>query len=288
MLALGAPLILLHACDYISQNTVPGSGNYARDVVLFDMFCGKEALTQAYREHGLKTLSYDVELQPETHDLTSTSGWLRGLQYTPRLVEQGLLHGGPPCGTFVFINRATSKRSSVDADGDPCVRSVGIANTWMSTWGSLTAKPSMCFGVVPFAAGLYRKLSKAKREKIKQRLLKMKLKIVHQHVDADGRKRVTGLKSLKSTQVYPKKYGKRVRKLHLKFNEENPGYLRKMIYDDDPYPTAARAHIRLLIIEARRNDRHWQMADLEPIRAFLRSERDRGAFTPVFDGGLDP
>lgn len=59
------------------------------------------------------------------------SGWLRGLQYTPRLVEQGLLHGGPPCGTFVFINRATSKRSSVDADGDPCVRSVGIANTWL-------------------------------------------------------------------------------------------------------------------------------------------------------------
>ena len=42
----------------------------------------------------------------------------------------------------------------------------------------------------PFAAGLYRKFSKAKREKIKQRLLKMKLKIVHQHVDADGRKRV--------------------------------------------------------------------------------------------------
>ena len=42
------------------------------------------------------------------------------------------------------------------------------------------------------------------------------------------------------------------------------------------------------LAKARRNDRHWQMADLEPIRAFLRSERDRGAFTPVFDGGLDP
>ena len=42
----------------------------------------------------------------------------------------------------------------------------------------------------PFAAGLYRKLSKAKREKIKKRLLKKKLEIVRQHVDADGRKRV--------------------------------------------------------------------------------------------------
>ena len=42
------------------------------------------------------------------------------------------------------------------------------------------------------------------------------------------------------------------------------------------------------LAKARRNDRHWQMADLDPIRAFLRSERDRGAFTPVFDGGLDP
>ena len=43
----------------------------------------------------------------------------------------------------------------------------------------------------PFAGGLYRKLSKGKREKIKQRLLKKNIKIVRQYVDANGRKRVT-------------------------------------------------------------------------------------------------
>ena len=40
------------------------------------------------------------------------------------------------------------------------------------------------------------------------------------------------------------------------------------------------------LAKALRHDVHWQMADLEPIRAFLRSERDSGAFSPVFDGGL--
>ena len=59
------------------------------------------------------------------------AGLLRAIQYTLRVVEEGLLHGGPPCGTFVFINRSTSKRTGANADGDPEVRSVGIANMFL-------------------------------------------------------------------------------------------------------------------------------------------------------------
>jgi len=35
------------------------------------------------------------------------------------------------------------------------------------------------------------------------------------------------------------------------------------------------------------NDQNWLMADLGDARAFLRAERARGKFTPVFDAGLD-
>jgi hypothetical protein len=43
----------------------------------------------------------------------------------------------------------------------------------------------------PFAAGLYRKFSKGKRLAVQKKLKKKNLQIVKQHVDAQGRKRVT-------------------------------------------------------------------------------------------------
>ena len=55
-------------------------------------------------------------------------GWFRGVQWTLRLGEDGLLHGGPPCGTYVWVNRGSSKRSALSPDGDLSVPSVGLAN----------------------------------------------------------------------------------------------------------------------------------------------------------------
>ena len=43
-------------------------------------------------------------------------------------MEDALLHGGPPCGTYVWVNRATSKRSGECPDGDVSVTSVANAN----------------------------------------------------------------------------------------------------------------------------------------------------------------
>ena len=55
-------------------------------------------------------------------------GILRGIQIALRLVPDGLLHGGPPCSSFVWLNRGTSKRSAGDVDGDLSEPSVSIAN----------------------------------------------------------------------------------------------------------------------------------------------------------------
>ena len=41
------------------------------------------------------------------------------------------------------------------------------------------------------------------------------------------------------------------------------------------------------IAKALSNDQLWLMAGLGDVRAFLRAERARGKFTPIFDGGLD-
>lgn len=46
------------------------------------------------------------------------SGFCKFIQVILRLVPLGLLLGGPPCGSFTFINRHTSKRSKRRPLGD--------------------------------------------------------------------------------------------------------------------------------------------------------------------------
>ena len=46
------------------------------------------------------------------------TGFCRLVLLVLRLVPQGLLMGGPPCGSYVFINRSTSRRSRARPFGD--------------------------------------------------------------------------------------------------------------------------------------------------------------------------
>ena len=45
-----------------------------------------------------------------------------------RLREGGLMAGGPPCGSFIYLNRATSKRSKLRPMGRTSCGSVKNAN----------------------------------------------------------------------------------------------------------------------------------------------------------------
>ncbi len=38
------------------------------------------------------------------------------------------MHGGPPCSSYVWLNRGTSKRSASDVSGDMSEPSVSMAN----------------------------------------------------------------------------------------------------------------------------------------------------------------
>lgn len=53
---------------------------------------------------------------------------MKAIQSTLRLVENSLMHGGPPCSSFVFINQGTSGRSRENADGRQRYKSVRTAN----------------------------------------------------------------------------------------------------------------------------------------------------------------
>ena len=55
-------------------------------------------------------------------------GFFRALQYVLRVTENGLMHGGPPCSSFVWVNRATSGRGRDQPDGRDGVKSVFTAN----------------------------------------------------------------------------------------------------------------------------------------------------------------
>ena len=46
-------------------------------------------------------------------------GFIRAIALTLRVVEDGLLIGGPPCGPWVFVNSGTHKRKIKNIFGDP-------------------------------------------------------------------------------------------------------------------------------------------------------------------------
>ncbi len=55
-------------------------------------------------------------------------GLLKLIQLTLKVQEDGLVHGGPPCSSWVWVNRHTSQRCVDNPEGDASVESVGMAN----------------------------------------------------------------------------------------------------------------------------------------------------------------
>lgn len=82
----------------------------------------------------LSTMQWTYVLAPECwlFAMVCTSiprpGFFKAIQATLRLMENSLMHGGPPCSSFVFINQGTSGRSRENADGRERYESVRKAN----------------------------------------------------------------------------------------------------------------------------------------------------------------
>lgn len=96
---------MIHLCDFLAQNY-----DEERDLFVYDMFAGKQSISRGFRAHGCKTDFLEFSERPED-DLLTVQGLCRATLGVLRLVVEGLAFAGLPCGSFVYLNRSSSKRS---------------------------------------------------------------------------------------------------------------------------------------------------------------------------------
>lgn len=109
LLFLGAPILLLHCCDYVSQQ-VEGGAMDRRDLMCLDLFSGMASVATGFHGEKMKSSTYDQSSNPEDEDILTVPGFLRALLLTLRLAQSAVLSSGPPCSSFVFLNMSTSGR----------------------------------------------------------------------------------------------------------------------------------------------------------------------------------
>lgn len=316
LIKLGAPLLLLHICDFVATVS---SG--PRDLDVLDCFSGGRSIYSAFGSEGCRGQYFEIEDRGDRNDLTSVWGFITAVKDVLSVKENGLMAGGPPCGPWIWINAATHCRKKCAVFGDTTKKYVQASNTLVCRWamllllagvrciytiseqpssslmprydyikyvktilytvlgcpwlevpfymgahGHFSLKPTKCWGTAIWGQQLKRKVSKAKREALR----KSGKGMVKLSTSSSGKKQVTGGKLLKKSAEYPRLFGKRVAKLHLKHIAENAGELRKAVYGRpvEELPQVKRPH-------------NWNHADLKPIRQFLREEVQKGTYRPV-------
>ena len=94
-----------------------------------EIFAGDANLTAAFRAFGMSCASMDKATNPDTDDVLSDVGKGRLLYTVVKLAPGGLPWLAPPCSSWVWMSRRTSKRSSQDIEGDTTNESVAQANS---------------------------------------------------------------------------------------------------------------------------------------------------------------
>lgn len=127
--AFCVPIILFHAIDYIDQvSSTQGLVDH-RDVDCLDAFSGKgRRVSAGFRSLGRKTLDFDILTRGCNNDILSTNGFLKLLQMALRVRPDGLASFGIPCGSYVFLNLPTHKRTAENPFGDESLEYVSLAN----------------------------------------------------------------------------------------------------------------------------------------------------------------
>ena len=149
MVKMGLPLVLVSLLQFLS--TQQGLTD-VQDLHCIEFFAGRGRIAESFRERGHKAAIFERDMdhysrgQPTrhklmsslnsnfsrinsnvninvadctfifgnrgVHDLLSTRGLIAAVQLVRRLVPGGLVVLAPPCSSWVFMNRATSGRSS--------------------------------------------------------------------------------------------------------------------------------------------------------------------------------
>ena len=108
LLACGAPWSLMLMIQYLVSLK---GGIIRRDLDCVEMFSGLGELSNQFQVEGMASQSYDIADNVLTCDFTTDLGFLNSLWLVLRLKQGGLLWGGVPCSSFVWMNMGTSLRS---------------------------------------------------------------------------------------------------------------------------------------------------------------------------------
>lgn len=130
LLFWGAPVLLIHAVDFCMQvwASEHGEGSSMRDLDMVELFSGEGELTRQCRSYGIDCRGFDILKNP-LHDLASAEGFCIALTQTLRVKRNGVIWGGNPCSSWVWISdHSTKRRSSLGVMGDEEVPSVALTN----------------------------------------------------------------------------------------------------------------------------------------------------------------
>jgi hypothetical protein len=130
LVACGAPFLLVQMALYMADRV----GQRGRTLDLVEMFSGEGMLSKSFQEAGCTVASYEIDKDPVMCDLTTDIGMLHAVGLVLRLKVGGLLWGGVPCSSWVWVNRATSRRTQNCPLGNPKEPSVRRANLLVVRW----------------------------------------------------------------------------------------------------------------------------------------------------------
>ncbi|CAK9052328.1 unnamed protein product [Durusdinium trenchii] len=125
----GAPVLLLHCWDYISQQLTVADSEWSRDLDVFELFSGHGELGRQCRDAGFDVRTSDIT-KGKLHDIMTPEGFMLVLKGVLRLRYNGQLWLGVPCNSWVFMSSSTTKRTSSNHGimGDEGVESVASGN----------------------------------------------------------------------------------------------------------------------------------------------------------------
>ena len=111
------PLLVLMASSGALDGKVLGDKS---ELDAIELFSGCQSASNAFRTRGLNTASFDMNLEKDSllWNFASGPGFVKALHLFIRLRPFGLSVGGPPCSSFVWMNRSTSKRALWKPEGD--------------------------------------------------------------------------------------------------------------------------------------------------------------------------
>lgn len=325
LVAWGAPLLLLHMIDYAVQNlSFDEPGTHLRDLDAVDAFCGAGRISTVFRKAGKRAEAFDINDGPEG-DILSLVGFLRCILLVLRVREGGLVVGGPPCSSFVFINTGTSRRSRKKVLGRETLQYVADANAITCRWvllgmiaasravRFLTEQPSsslmLHFPYFTFFAMAVRPLQWDRVSfpmaayghwTTKPTILfglapyvdLLKCKMCEKDKKRIARSKAWGkkamvIRTINKTNGKPNVQGGPGMKKSAAYPT---GFARALLDLQTEYPHVDPNTAKVSAPSepvAKKAPYRWRHARLEPVRAYLKAKRAAGSYTPLLDVGLD-